>query len=192
MKKQNDVVTITPDYVYFVIALIALPVFLFKGCKGLIAQSWAVALICFAGFVLALISLWIAGTGYTLNDDAIICSFLGVPYRKLPWSRIIQAGLAIQGIFPSWIGGPIKYCYIVLTLSGCRSFRPGKDSAMMFLFQHPRKAIIINARLLYSRIDLIEKYYGPLDYVDDRLIRGDAELKKYKYHSDLKKNKKSD
>lgn len=187
-KKQNGADTIAPDYVSSVIALIALPVFLFKGCEGLAAHSWAVALLFFAGFILALISLWITGTGYTLREDAILCSFLGIPYRKLPWSGIIQAGLAIQGIFPGWIGGPPEHFYIVLTLSGCKRFRPGKDSAMPFLFRHPRRAVILNARLLKSRIDLLEQYYGPLDYVDDRLIRRNPELRKYKHHTMDKDN----
>lgn len=59
---------------------------------------------------------------------------------------------------------------------------------MMFLFRHPRKAIIISARLLYSRTDLIEQYYGPLDYVDDWLIRRNPELWKYKHHTMDKDN----
>ena len=186
MKKQHDTDVIAPAWGQILIFLTYLIVAFFVVYISVIKTYWIIGVVGVGCVVQYTILLFIAGTSYCFTENAIICSFAGIAYRKILWSEIVQIGLSVRGLDPDWmIPSNVEY-YIVLTLSGCKLFRPGKDGAEIFLFRHPRRAVIMHARLLYSRIDLIEKYYGPLDYVDERLIRGDAELKKYKYHSDLK------
>lgn len=152
---------IPPDWGGFGFMLFAITVavyFLQNGIKSNLPRynfSWLHVIL----FVFIAVT---AARGYTPDDKGIRVDILGIPVKTIPWYRIWD----IHVIRRKRLGR--LETLMILTLSGCDFFRPGKDDLDNYLSKHPFKAISItlppHRAEMYTEV--FRSYYEKIKEVD--------------------------
>ena len=136
-KKENQDYDVTPIPWWAIIFLIVffgllwLSLFLVEN-----PDSETEFLLIFAPFGVA----WIVtdfGRNYVLTRESITCRMFFIPYRKILWEDVIQAGIALCGT------GRYVDTYLILTLKGCPQYELVTVSC--FLFCHVSKNLRVYA-----------------------------------------------
>ena len=107
----------------------------------------------YGGLMIGLhLALAICGIHYDFYDNALVCRWFGIPFRRVPWSKVGEVGLINGGKKCRNMQECIKTgdAHIIMTLGSKVHFRPGRmnfkrviDRAILFRLRHPLSTVVI-------------------------------------------------
>ena len=109
------------------------------------------------------IGLFIVGSGFyaikwmhsvRFTDEEIIFYRLGIAYRKLPWSEIIQTGLAKEY--------KADKLTLVLTPSNCPLYDEQYSTTTHYVEKHRWQLILLDATK--DNKEAVRRFYGEIEY----------------------------
>ena len=95
---------------------------------------------------------WMHSVRFT-TEEIVFCR-LGIVYRRIPWSKIIQAGIAKEY--------KANKLTIVLTPVNCPKYDTQYHTTTHYVEKHRRKLILLDATK--DNKEAIHRFYGKLEY----------------------------